>query len=121
MFTEKQMPDLFERVLQAMLKAGWLQSFIFTEGMGWRLVWFPEGKGKAEWLKLVVVDNDLSSDDRAPISFDILAHGGSLGVDVIGELETDTANRWCRLIDELGLHKESDALLVLAQIVMGWG
>lgn len=124
MFTDSEIRALFERVLNRMLRAGWVHHFTFTEGKGWHINWIGDGIERACLLKQISISLRLNMDDRAPLFFDILAHGERLPetapVDHNYRVDPTIAQYWSQSIDQLGLHGDEDGLLVMVQIVIGW-
>jgi hypothetical protein len=114
--------ELFTRVMDDMVRAGWLHSHIFTEGKGHHLVWSMEGIPKGIFIRMIAERAGLDSGDEAPVGFDILCRGGSLpaGLGAAGETDPEIASVWRELVDELGYAGDADSLLGMVHVCMGW-
>jgi len=121
MLNNDQMHALFLRVMDSMVRSGWLHSHTFTDGKGYHLVWAGPGAQRAAILKRIIAAFELLKVERAPMGFDILAHGDRLPDWVKPEeLNAETASFWCQCVGELGLRRDEDGLLAFVHIIHGW-
>src|SRR5262245_8567726 len=118
MRTNDEMKALFLRVMDRMVEARWLHSHTFTDGKGHHLSWTEVGTQRSVLLKQVATAFKLSSDDRAPLAFDIIAHGDRVPDWVRPfNLDDDVAEFWRDSVGQLGLRSDEDGLLTLVHIV----
>ncbi len=76
---DAQMKALFERVMDRMVKAGWLLSYTFSEGHGFHLNWTEAGTlASVQLKKWAEALGLLDSDDRPVFCYE-LSKGHSLG------------------------------------------
>ena len=122
MFTDDQMKALFTGVMDQMVHAQWLHSYMLTDGKGYHLTWTEPGTQRALLLKRIAESHRLTSDDRAPLAFDAVVHGTPLPAAVAfkGEMDKDVAAFWRECIAQLQLPRDQDNLLALVQIVIAW-
>ncbi len=121
MFTATQMHELHEDVFNRMLKAGWLQSFNFTEGVGWDLAWTAKGTGRSARVKDIAISYGLADDDGAPAAFDVLCHGEALPDDVRPvEIEDAAAADWRDAVQELDLRGNEHGLRGMVHASVSW-
>src|SRR5262249_29818358 len=104
-----------------MLRARWLRDYTFTTSQGFQLGWYPEGARKAICLRLIATTFGLSEDDRAPLGFDIIAHGDPVPDWLIPfPMDGAVARYWCQRIGELNLRNDGDKLFALIRIIEDW-
>lgn len=65
------------RTLEAMLKAGWVESFTFTGAKGFTPIWTPGGLDRARHLKALFSSFRLDADDRLPEAFLVFCQGAA--------------------------------------------
>ena len=106
---------LFERVMDSMVRAGWLHSHVFTEGKGHHLAWTPEGAKLAQGLKYIEAIYALHDRDDAPYLFYVACQEGRL-VDIAPEI----AEFFRQCVADLWLYGDKDGLLALVHIINGW-
>lgn len=113
---------LFLRVMDDMVRAGWLASHVFTEGKGHHLVWTADGTLKAMFLREVSVALGLHHRDGAAMEFDVFCHTGRFlsGTKMIGEIDPDITEHWTDLVEELGYAGRDDLLMGLVHVVVKW-
>lgn len=111
-----------ERVMELMLRAGWLRNFTFTDEKGFHLGWSGRGGKLAQSLKQIILSYGLIDDARTLLIFEKLAHGEQLplGISIKGKLDAEDALLWREAVAELGLKGDADGLLVLCHIIDGW-
>jgi len=126
--TDAEMRAQFERVMERMVAAGWLQNFTYTEGKGFHLGWKAEGAQRAILLRQIHGAFRLYENNGAGIIlFYKFAQGQSLGADSSPALEgfwrrqaakevTEFCLECCK---ELSLSEEED-FLVLIHIILEW-
>lgn len=111
------------RPYRVLIWRGWMRSHIFTPGKGLRVVWTEAGFPRAVFLRMLVSECGLDTDDRAPECFDTSCRGGCLpdGALMLGDVDDETRALWVDLVDELGYAGSDDLLLGLVHVVFGWG
>jgi hypothetical protein len=117
-----QMRQLFTQVMNAMVRAGWLLRFTYTDGKGFHLDWSAPGAQRVILLERIISAYGLANDDRAPMAFYKLTQGEGLpdGISAVVEVEAEVLVFWRQCIEELGLGTEGDGLQVLVHIINGW-
>ena len=78
--TKSEIEAGLNRTLEAMLEAGWLESFTFTEEKGFVPFWTPGGVDHARHLKALFGSLRLNADDRLPMAFCIFCQGAAPAV-----------------------------------------
>ena len=113
---------LFERVMDSMVRAGWLHSHVFTEGKGHHLCWTPEGGALAQGLRQIAVAYALQDRDDAPYLFYVACQDGTLDTGHGGPVEIDAeiAQLFRQGVADLRLYGDKDGIRVLVHIVVGW-
>ena len=113
---------LFERVMDSMVRAGWLHSHVFTEGKGHHLGWTPEGTKLAQSLQHITTFYALEDRDDAPYLFYVACHSGSLDTGHGGpvDIDPDIADLFRQCVADLNLYGDKDGLQALVHIVAGW-
>jgi hypothetical protein len=108
--TDKLFADVFER----MLKAGWLESFTFTDGKGWHLTWGTDGGSLAVSLKRWIDLLGLDQADERPVLAYVIASGLGLHPDSSPE----TVNGFLALL--MGANMVTDARFNGGVAVVKW-
>ena len=112
-----------EEIFARMAKAGWVESFVYTEGQGWFVTWTMKGAAHAQVLKALAEKMSLLSHDRAALAFDAFARGEALppGLQVqTGNIHPLVKHAWREAVDELELARDEDGLLILLHLVKGY-
>ena len=119
---DDEMRRLFERVMDAMIRNRWLESYRFTEGKGFHLVWSERGGETAQALKDIVVTYDLLHGDDAPYLFYVACHGTALsGFHCRPEdLDPSLTEFFKGAAHSLGIYGSKEDLRTLVHIVDGW-
>ena len=114
--------QIFTRILDLMLKAGWLHHHAYTEGKGFHLAWSVKGAARASGLSRIIQGCSLDEGDKTPLVFDILAYGERLpsGFSFLGDAPDEEKAAWREAVAELGLRGDEDGLLAMVHIVEGW-
>jgi uncharacterized protein (DUF2267 family) len=101
--TEDDTHQAFEAMLERMLKANWLERFIFAEGKGWHLGWSEHGVEQADILKRISDTLGLADDHAArAVAFHVFAKGGATtGSAAFDCLPNFIAERYRECIEEL--------------------
>lgn len=112
---------LFGHIMDRLLAAGWLESIGFSRQLGFEIVWTLKGAERASILKDLVIQYGLDEFDMAPQLFTEACRGGPGSRDA-GAVRIDAATRafWLQCLNELPLEEQSDDLLGLVHLVMGW-
>ena len=110
---------LFPEVLDAMLRAGWLEGHSFVEGKGHHLVWSSDGAQRAALIKRIAQTFRLLDDDRAAIRFGVSSNGRALPGHAFPDEPAITAF-WFECVDQLGIRGDADRLLVMVHIANSW-
>ena len=112
-----------EEIFTRMAKAGWVESFVYTEGRGWFLTWTVAGAGQAQVLKALSEKMGLHGNDVAAVAFDAVARDQPLPEGVTGTtgvIHPLVKAAWCEAVDQLGLAGNEDGLLILMHLVAGY-
>ena len=124
--TEMQIEDVHrwhDDIFTRMAKAGWVESFAYTEGKGWFVTWTVTGMGQAKVLKALSEQLGLRTHDLAPLAFDAFTRDLPLpeGLNVqIGEIHPMVKEAWREAVDQIGLAGNEDGLLILMHLVSGY-
>lgn len=119
--TNDQMKALYSGVMDRMVAAGWLLSYTFTEGKGFHLNWSEAGGIGSMALKLIAETYSLADDDRSAVCFDKLTRGERLPPGVRPfKPDAKLAALWREAVDQLGVIRDEDNLLILVHTVLGW-
>ncbi len=120
--TPAESDALYRRILQALVDAGWLHRFVFTEGRGLHLVWTEEGGQIALALRTIVRTFGLQHEDQGGMALHKLAQGAALPAGVVfkGEPPALLLEFWREQVDRLGLGEDAEGLLGLVHIVERW-
>jgi hypothetical protein len=107
--------------MDRLLAAGWLESVGFSRHRGFETGWTLKGAERASILKDLVIRFGLDEIDMAPQTFTRACRGevdpATAG---IGDIDPMTRDFWLRCLEELPLEEQSDDLLGLVHLVVGW-
>jgi hypothetical protein len=106
------------RVLNQMVKGGWLVDYCVGGTGDYRLNWTATGQ-KAWGLRTIVDTFKLLCDDRAAAAFDLMVHSNEPPPAYMqgSHLHPVLIPFWRERVAELGLHGDQKGLFALAQIV----
>jgi hypothetical protein len=118
MLNAEQLPAIHETqtLLEMMLRARWLKSFMFTDGEGWQLVWTAGGAQRVFLLKAIIGSYDLDDDDHAPVAFTILAQSDNF-TDAAEIVHADVLAFWRQCSVEIGLRATIEDCLAFVRII----
>ena len=113
---------LLEKIMDRMVKAGWLLQYTFTEGKGFHLAWAPDAVVKVGTLRKLVATYRLTSSESMVVAFTKLAQGVSLAdAGLAGPRPAkDVLTYWKEAVDELAVDTDADLLVGFAAIIHGW-
>jgi hypothetical protein len=105
-----------------MLKAGWLQRFIFTKGKGWHLVWTQTGAEKALSIKTIILSSSLMELVVKTIAVNALESGEQILVKIRSAVEGDDSfnKTWSQTLKELCLENDIDGMHAFLHIINQW-
>jgi hypothetical protein len=109
-----------EELFSRMAKAGWVESFAYSEGKGWFVTWTVAGAGQAQVLHALSERMGLRNHDLAPLAFDAFVRDEPIpkGLAVeVAPLHPVVKQGWCEAIDQLGLRGDEDGLLILMHLL----
>ncbi len=119
--SDAEFRSAFGAIMDQMVSAGWLESYTFTVGKGFRLNWSLVGTQRSIIMKELIDTYRLKHDDRAAMVFDKICRGETLP-SFAKHIEIDHAVKtfWCESIDQIGLSRDEDTLLWFTHIIVGW-
>lgn len=112
-----------EEIFIRMAKAGWVESFAYSEGKGWFVTWTVAGAGHAQVLKALSEKMGLRDNDVSAVAFDAVSRDLPLPEGITGTtgvIHPIVKAAWCEAVDQLELAGNEDGLLILMHLVAGY-